>query len=161
MSFLDKVLKKDKTVKFYLYLEKNKNKYLTKLLKTIGIKKRKARYTYNINNILGINSFNLTKNVKEIAISEDTKLHELIYKNEEFVNAINFYLIYDVDAQKISETKFLDSVEYMQENMKHFKKCEIGIFIYGKNIYAIRKKDFNGITTFVEIINKKYTPKEI
>lgn len=158
MSFIDFILRKDKTTKFYLYLEKNKNKYLTKLFKTIGIKKRKARYTYNINNILNL-KYNITKNAKEIAISENKKLHELIYKNNDFNDAINFYILYDTNAQNITETKFLESIKYVQENLKFFKKCDFGIFIYGKNIYAITKKEFNGIITFVEIINKRYTPK--
>lgn len=158
MNFIDFILRKDKTVKFYLYLEKNKNKYLTKLLRVIGIKKRKAKYTYNVDNILNINQ-NITKNSKELVISENKKLNEITYKSDEFIDAINFYILYDTKGQNISETRFLDSIKYIQENMKSFKNCDIGIFIYGKNIYAITKKVFNGIQTFSEIINKKYTPK--
>lgn len=160
MNFIDFILKKDKTTKFYLYLEKNKNKYLTKLLKAIGIKKRKAKYTYNIDNVLDIKQRNITKNSKELAISENKKLNELAYKSDEFIAAINFYILYDTKAQNIAEARFLESIKYIQENMKYFKNCDIGIFIYGKNIYAITKKVFNGIQTFSEIINKKYTPKK-
>lgn len=159
MNFIDFILRKDKTVKFYLYLQKNKNKYLTKLLKAIGIKKRKAKYTYNIDNVLNSKQ-NTTKNSKELAISESKKLNEIAYKSDEFINAINFYILYDTKAQNISETRFLESIKYIQENMKFFKNCDIGIFIYGKNIYAITKKVFNGIQTFSEIINKKYSPKK-
>lgn len=159
MNFIDFILRKDKTVKFYLYLQKNKNKYLTKLLKAIGIKKRKAKYTYNIDNVLNSKQ-NTTKNSKELAISESKKLNEIAYKSDEFIDAINFYILYDTKAQNISETRFLESIKYIQENMKFFKNCNIGIFIYGKNIYAITKKVFNGIQTFSEIINKKYSPKK-
>ncbi|EGZ31182.1 hypothetical protein [Malacoplasma iowae] len=57
-------------------------------------------------------------------------------------------------SKEISNDVFLSLVRYMQDNLSNFINCFYGTLIYNQNIYTIKKENFNGVETYIEL--KKY-----
>lgn len=143
----------DKTKPFYKFLEKHKMSLLKTQLKKCGIKKVKIK-SYDFVN----NKFNLdvpvsytNKNLKEIIISKN-KLRKI--RTEKISESVDYYILFYKPSKDISNELFLSLIKYMQDNLSNFVNCVYGTLICEKNIYTIKKDNFNGVETFIEL--KKY-----
>lgn len=144
------MFKKDRLKYFDKFLEDKKISNLNKTIKLCGYKNHKMKSIYSVNNAFGIKTdADLTK-IKEIVLSSNKKIDQLVYDTEKFNNAINTYIVHYNSSITLQNDKFSDYIKYIQENLVNFKQCNIAIFIYNDSIYAINEKVFNGVSTFVE-----------
>ena len=143
----------DKTKSFYKFLEKHKMYFLKSQLRKCGIKKVKIKSYDFINNKFNLNvpvSYT-NKTLKEIIVSKN-KLKRV--KTEKIVENVDYYILFYKSQKEMSNDVFLSLVRYMQENLSNFVNCLYGTFIYNQNIYTIKKENFNGVETYIEL--KKY-----